>query len=50
MLKLNFGEQITNNENILNTYINYNETDEFIEVEVIYEVLEEIGTKEKIVF
>lgn len=43
-------EQIENKENIVNTYINYNETDEFIEVEVIYEVLEEIGTKEKIVF
>ena len=38
------------NENILNTYININETEEYIEAEVIYEVLEEIGTKEKIVF
>ncbi len=37
-------------ENILNTYINYNETEEYIEAQVIYEVLEEIGTKEKIVF
>lgn len=44
------NEQIEDNENVLNTYINYNETDEFVEVEVIYEVLEEIGTKEKIVF
>lgn len=43
-------EQIENKENITNTYINYNETEEYIEVEVIYEVLEEIGTKEKIVF
>lgn len=43
-------EQINVKENIINTYINYNETDKFIEVEVIYEVLEEIGTKEKIVF
>lgn len=43
-------EQIENKENIIKTYINYNETDEFVEVEVIYEVLEEIGTKEKIVF
>lgn len=39
-----------NKENIVNTYINYNEQEEFIEVEVTYEVLEEIGTKEKIVF
>lgn len=44
------NEQIEDKENILNTYINYNETDEYVEVEVIYEVLEEIGTKEKIVF
>jgi len=43
-------EQIENKENITNTYINYNETDGYIEVEVIYELLEEIGTKEKIVF
>ena len=43
-------EQIENKENITNTYINYDETEEYIEVEVIYEVLEEIGTKEKIVF
>lgn len=44
------NEQISNKENIINTYVNYNETSEFVEVEVIYEVLEEIGTKEKIVF
>lgn len=42
--------QLENKEDILNTYINYNENDEFVEVEVIYEVLEKIGTKEKIVF
>lgn len=43
-------EKVENKENILNTYINYNETEEYIEAQVIYEVLEEIGTKEKIVF
>lgn len=43
-------KQVQNKEDIVNTYINYNEQEEFIEVEVIYEVLEEIGTKEKIVF
>lgn len=37
-----------NEENRLNTYINYNE--ETKEVKVIYEMLEDIGTKEKIVF
>lgn len=42
--------QIENKENILNTYINYNETEEYVELELIYEVLEKIGTKEKIVF
>jgi len=48
--KQKLDEQIESKENITNTYINYNEEEEFIEVEVIYEVLEEIGTKEKIVF
>ncbi len=43
-------EKITNKENIVNIYTNYQETDNAVEVEVIYEVLEEIGTKEKIVF
>lgn len=43
-------EKIENKENIINTYINYQETEDYIEAEVIYEVLEEIGTKEKIVF
>ena len=43
-------EEIEAKENILNTYINCNETTEYIEAQVTYEVLEEIGTKEKIVF
>lgn len=48
--KAKLEEQIEDKENIVNTYINYNETEEFVEIEVIYEVLEDIGTKEKIVF
>lgn len=48
--KQKLDEQIESKENIINTYINYTQKDEFVEVEVIYEVLEEIGTKEKIVF
>lgn len=44
--KLN--SQIGNTEDIVNTYINTNESEEYIEVEVIYEVLENIGTEEKI--
>lgn len=47
-LKNKLEEQITEKNNISNIYINSNETDEYIEVEVIYEVLENIGTKEKI--
>ena len=43
-------EQIKDKENIVNTYINYDQTEEIVEAQVIYEVLEEIGTKEKIVF
>lgn len=48
--KKKLDEQVKDKEAILNTYINYNETEEYIEAQVIYEVLEEIGTKEKIVF
>lgn len=35
------------NTNVLNIYTTNKETDEYVEVEVIYEVLENIGTKEK---
>lgn len=42
--------EIPNSERIVNTQINENLTQETIEVEVIYEVLENIGTNEKIVF
>lgn len=48
--KEKLDSQITNKENLLNTYINYNETDTYVEVEVTYELLEEIGMQEKIVF
>lgn len=37
-------------EDIVNKNINVNQTEEYVEVEVIYEVLENIGTEEKIVF
>ena len=49
-VKDTLDKQIENKEKIVNSYINYNETDTYVETEVIYEVLEEIGTKEKIVF
>lgn len=41
-------QNIQNKESIINRYINTNESEEYIEVEVIYEVLEDIGTEEKI--
>ena len=43
-------EQNFNKENLVNVYTNYNETEDYVEAQVIYEVIEEIGTKEKIVF
>ena len=42
--------KIENKENIINTYINYTETEQYVEAQVVYEILEDIGTKEKIVF
>lgn len=47
-LKSKLEAEIQNKENISNTYINTYESEDYIEVEVIYEVLESIGTKEKI--
>ena len=49
-LKDRLIQQIQDTDNISNIYINTSETEEYIEVEVIYEVLESIGTKEKIEF
>ncbi len=43
-------EQIENKDSIKDKKIQENHTDEYVEVEVIYEVLENIATKEKIVF
>lgn len=43
-------KQIENNENILNEQINTYDNATYVEVEVTYEVQENIGTKEKIVF
>lgn len=45
-------EEIKNNlpnkENIINRYVNVKEQENFLDIEVIYEVLENIGTNEKI--
>ena len=43
-------EEIENKDDIINEQVNVYKIDDGIEVEVIYEVLEEIGTEEKIVF
>ncbi len=42
-------KEIENEENILNKQINENVTDDYIEIEMIYEVIEEIGTNEKMI-
>lgn len=47
-LSKKLDNQIKNKGDIINTYINTNESEEYIEIEVIYEVLESIGTEEKI--
>lgn len=44
------NKQVEDKMKILNKNINVNEKDEYVEVEVTYEVRESIGTKEKIVF
>lgn len=44
------AEQITNSDDIQDKKINVITTNDYVEVEVIYEVLENIGTEEKIVF
>ena len=48
--KQELNNKIENLDNILSIEINDSQTSEYIEVEVTYEMLENIGTKEKIVF
>ena len=48
-IKKELEEKITNKNNIINENISVNETEQEVEVEFTYEVLETIGTKEKIV-
>ena len=42
--------QIKNKDQIVNKQINFEDKGTYVEIEVIYEVIENIGTKEKIVF
>lgn len=41
-------QEVGEDKNIVNKYVNYKKTEDGIEVELVYEVLENIGTKEKI--
>jgi len=43
-------QEVENKENILNKQVNVYKNEDYVEVEVIYEVLENIGIKEKIIF
>ena len=43
-LKNEIGEE----KNIINKYVNYKKYENELEIELVYEVLENIGTKEKI--
>ena len=49
-LQKELDEEIENKENIVNKNINFYEKEKYVEVYVTYEVLENIGTEEKIVF
>lgn len=49
-LESNLKQEIENQDNIVNRQVNVYENDGYIEVEVIYEVLETIGNKERILF
>lgn len=49
-LEKELKEEIENTDNIVNTQMNFKENEDEIEVELIYEVLENIGTKEKLIF
>lgn len=48
-LKNELSEEIEDKENIKDIQVNTNEGNTFVEVEVIYEVLESIGTEEKLI-
>ena len=43
-------KEIEEKENIINKQVNIYENEGYIEVEVIYEVLENIGSKDRILF
>jgi len=48
--KEKLDKDVNNKENLINEYINIDMQENYVDVEVIYEVKKNIGTKEKIVF
>lgn len=49
-LEKELKQEIPNTENIVNQQVNVKQEEGQLEIELVYEVLEEIGTKEKILF
>ena len=49
-LKNELSEEIQEKENIIDIRVNTHEEESYVEVEVIYEVQEKIGTEEKIIY
>ena len=47
-LEEELNKQINDEKNILDRYVNIKENNSYIDVELVYEVLESVGTKEKI--
>ena len=49
-IEKDLDEKVSQKENIINKQTNIYPNEDYIEVEVIYEVLENIGSKDKIIF
>ena len=48
-LEIEIEAEIENKDNIINKQINVDKQEEYVEVEIIYEVIEKIGIEEKII-
>ena len=48
-LEIEIEAEIENKDNIINKQINVDKQEEYVEVEIIYEVIEKIGIDEKII-
>ena len=49
-IEKDLDEKVSQKENIINKQTNIYPNEDYIEVEVIYEVLENIGSEDKIIF